>query len=240
MVKHVTMPLKDLVPAPYNPRRISKAAMAGLRHSLQRFGLVQPIVWNQRTKHVVGGHQRIEALRANGETKADVIVVDLPEIEEKALNVTLNNAKISGEYTDSLEGLLHEIDEADAGMMRELRLDALLPPEEPIDDTYATRFGFCYRRSPSPCSVQDGPGLSRTRPNLGRPRSVELALLTILGGSAHERISPRSDRYPRSRSGGSHGPIRRERRDRDGQGRRCERACGRDLLRREAPDRSGG
>ena len=62
------MALGALAPAPYNPRAMSKVAAKGLRASLQRFGLVQPIVWNQRTERVVGGHQRIEALTALGKT----------------------------------------------------------------------------------------------------------------------------------------------------------------------------
>ena len=33
-------PLAELVPAPYNPRAISPEALAGLRGSVERFGLV--------------------------------------------------------------------------------------------------------------------------------------------------------------------------------------------------------
>jgi hypothetical protein len=60
------MPLSALKPAPYNPRTITPKAAKGLRASLKRFGLVQPIVWNRRSKHVVGGHQRLDALRELG------------------------------------------------------------------------------------------------------------------------------------------------------------------------------
>lgn len=85
------MKIADLRPANYNPRAISPAALSGLQASLKRFGLVQPIVVNKRTGNVVGGHQRIKALADLGETEADMVVVDLSEIEEKALNITLNN-----------------------------------------------------------------------------------------------------------------------------------------------------
>jgi ParB-like chromosome segregation protein Spo0J len=46
MKKHTikTMKLSELTPAAYNPRTISKEALAGLQASLNRFGLVQPIV----------------------------------------------------------------------------------------------------------------------------------------------------------------------------------------------------
>ena len=83
------MPLAELKPAAYNPRRISDAALGGLAHSIERFGCVQPIIWNRPTKRVVGGHQRLRVLLDRGEAEADVVVVDLSAAEEKALNVAL-------------------------------------------------------------------------------------------------------------------------------------------------------
>jgi ParB-like chromosome segregation protein Spo0J len=63
------------------------AAMAGLSKSIERFGNVQPIVWNQRSGFVVGGHQRLKVLRANKVKTTEVVVVDLDEKEERALNI---------------------------------------------------------------------------------------------------------------------------------------------------------
>ena len=120
------MELAGLAPAPYNPRTISKEAARGLQASLRRFGLVQPIVWNRRTKRVVGGHQRIDALKALGKSEAQVVVVDLPESEERVLNVTLNNPAIGGEFTDGLQAILAEIAAASPIEFEELRLDELL------------------------------------------------------------------------------------------------------------------
>jgi ParB-like chromosome segregation protein Spo0J len=100
--------LTDLIPAPWNPRRISEEQKSALAQSVQSFGLVEPIIWNQRSKRVVGGHQRIEALFHNGQTETDVVVVDLDDANEKALNLALN--KISGEWDDQkLADLLREI-----------------------------------------------------------------------------------------------------------------------------------
>ena len=118
--------IAELIPAPWNPRQISPEALAGLTASIDRFGLVEPIIVNKRTGHVVGGHQRLKVLQDRGETETDCIVVDLPETEEKALNVALNNPHIAGEFTDELQMVLEELktelpDEFDA-----LRLDLLL------------------------------------------------------------------------------------------------------------------
>jgi DNA modification methylase len=55
-----TVPLAELKGAPYNPRAISPQALAGLKASIKRFGLVQPIVRNRRTGFIVGA---IEAAR---------------------------------------------------------------------------------------------------------------------------------------------------------------------------------
>lgn len=120
-----TKTLLDLVPAPYNPRTISPEALAGLQASVERFGLVEPVVWNRRTGRVVGGHQRLKALLALGETETQVVVVDLPEIEEKALNVALNNPAIAGEFTKDIHVLLAEIAQEFPEATELFRLDDL-------------------------------------------------------------------------------------------------------------------
>jgi len=124
--KSKMMPVADLVPADYNPRQIGETAMAGLTASIERFGLVQPIIWNRRSKRVVGGHQRLKVLIEQGIEKTSVIVVDLPDSEEKALNVALNSPAISGEFTDALDDLLREIQELEPELYGDLLLDQLL------------------------------------------------------------------------------------------------------------------
>lgn len=151
--------IDDLTPAPYNPRTIAEASADALGESLDRFGDIAGIVWNQRTGHLVCGHQRVEQLRKRGAQLIDgalylaaedrgldgqrsfpVRVVDWSEAEEKAANVTANNYRIGGEFTDGLSDLLEEIagsiGEAD---FKDLNLDALLDdianaPEEDDDD----------------------------------------------------------------------------------------------------------
>ena len=129
--------LADLAAAPWNPRKISEKALAGLGESVKRFGLVVPIVWNRATGHVVGGHQRIKALLAQNVVDTDVVVVELPEIEEKALNVALNSGEISGEWTPDAMALIDEIaasmpDLAQALLMSDLRgaIEDLVPREK--------------------------------------------------------------------------------------------------------------
>ena len=112
----------DLLPADYNPRTISDEALAGLGQSIGRYGLVQPIIVNARTGRVVGGHQRLKVLQAKGVEATDVVVVDVEEAEEKALNLALNSPRISGEWTADALGLLEEVVGALPDLGESLRL----------------------------------------------------------------------------------------------------------------------
>ena len=87
--------------APYNPRKISDRNRANLKASLEKSGLVMPIVLNSRTGTVVGGHQRLSAMDSLMRTKKyalDVAVIDVDEKEEVALNIALNNGSAMGEF----------------------------------------------------------------------------------------------------------------------------------------------
>src|SRR3990167_58995 len=103
------MALADIDGCPENPRTITDRARSNLKASINRFGLVQSLVYNERTRQLVGGHQRIDQLRALGESEADVIVVDLDETEEKALSVALNSRHAQGEFSDGLDEWLTAI-----------------------------------------------------------------------------------------------------------------------------------
>jgi hypothetical protein len=96
-----TLPVHDLTPAPYNPRRMlshESAAYQRLKASLVEFGLVEPLVWNELTCHVVGGHARLAILKELGVAEVPVSVVRLTEAREKALNVVLNNLEAQSRF----------------------------------------------------------------------------------------------------------------------------------------------
>lgn len=103
--------IEKLNPAAYNPRKNlqpSDPEYRKLARSMERYGCVEPIVWNERTGNVVGGHQRLKILIASGAQEVDVSVVDLPLEDEKALNIALN--KISGEWdSEKLSEVLQEL-----------------------------------------------------------------------------------------------------------------------------------
>ncbi len=106
-----TVELDKLKEAAYNPRVKLEPGMdeyEKLRKSIETFGDVEPIVWNQRTGNVVGGHQRLQVLRNLGKKEATVSVVDMDEAAEKRLNLALNKAR--GDWDGKkLEELLQEM-----------------------------------------------------------------------------------------------------------------------------------
>jgi hypothetical protein len=135
--------LSQLKPAPYNPRLLTEEAYSGLKKSIETYGLVEPIIYNEQTGHIVGGHQRYQVLLEQGIEETPVVIVDLSEVDEKALNVTLNNTAIQGEFTDDLQEILYELKETIPQEFEELKLNALVEfdnnynPEkvENIDET---------------------------------------------------------------------------------------------------------
>lgn len=102
--------VKELNPAPYNPRKWSEDAIAQLTESIKSFGLVDPILVNGATDRknvVIGGHFRLKVAKDLGIKEVPVVYIDIPDIErEKELNVRLNKNLGDWDYE-----LLAEFDE---------------------------------------------------------------------------------------------------------------------------------
>ena len=121
-----TIPITSIIPAEYNPRKISDTEYEKLANSINEFGFVDPIIINLNNNHIIGGHQRYTVLLdqyiQNGENE-ELNLIRLgdigwifPETEltihdedyEKALNIALN--QISGEWDlDKLEEIFTEL-----------------------------------------------------------------------------------------------------------------------------------
>ncbi|MCY9286775.1 ParB N-terminal domain-containing protein, partial [Bacillus licheniformis] len=105
------IPVEKINPAAYNPRidlQPGDPEYEALKQSMTRFGAVEPLVWNERTGNLVGGHQRFKILIEENPKTLLVSVVNLDEAEEKALNLALN--KISGDWDDyKLEQVLEDL-----------------------------------------------------------------------------------------------------------------------------------
>ena len=123
------LPLKDLKPAVYNPRKKLKKGdkeYEKIKQSLLKFGYVDPIIVNEDLT-LIGGHQRLTVLKDLDYETAKCVIVDLPKEDEKALNIALN--KITGQWDEALlADLLLDLQESDFN----LDLTGFEPPE--IDD----------------------------------------------------------------------------------------------------------
>ena len=152
-----TLPIASLRPAPYNPRvplQPGDPAWTRLERSLREFTLVQPLIWNERTGHIVGGHQRLEVLKHLGHTEVECIVVDLSLEREQALNITLNNPHVGSDFDPQLLNRLIEdlqslsnfdatLTGFDESQLREFVLaPAPLPPEPPPATRSTIRITF--------------------------------------------------------------------------------------------------
>ena len=106
-IKTQVFRLDDIKPAPYNPRvelTAKDREFKALTASIEQHGLVQPLIVNIRDGYLIGGHQRLNVLKAAGETETEAVVVDLDEAHAKALCLALN--KLDGEWD---YGILYDI-----------------------------------------------------------------------------------------------------------------------------------
>lgn len=109
-----TLKRAEIKVANYNPRKDLQPEdieYKKLRQSIEEFGYIEPIIWNQRTGNVVGGHQRLKVLLEQGIEDIECVVLDLEDNDEKILNILLN--KVKGRWDiGKLTDLLHELDDA--------------------------------------------------------------------------------------------------------------------------------
>lgn len=112
--------------APYNPRKISKRAQNKLKKILKQHGLVSPIIWNERTGNIVGGHQKIEiidSLSKSNDYELTVSVLNVDEREEVKININLNQSGAQGEFDSEL--LKCVSDDFDIDLISDLNFDKI-------------------------------------------------------------------------------------------------------------------
>ena len=97
--KIISRDINSLIFAEYNPRQLTKEQYKHLKDSIDRFGLVDPIIVNKnkdRKNIIVGGHQRVKVAKDMNIKEVPVLEVDLTYDRERELNVRLN--KNTGEW----------------------------------------------------------------------------------------------------------------------------------------------
>ena len=90
--------INKLKAATYNPRQITKKQYNDLKESIDRFGLVDPIIVNEKTMTIIGGHQRYKIWKENAKKSKiesitiPCVVLDLNKEQERELNIRLNKS----------------------------------------------------------------------------------------------------------------------------------------------------
>ena len=104
--------ISELIPAEYNPRKLSAKQKKDIEASLKEFGIVDPIIVNSnpdRKNIIIGGHQRVKVWKEMGNQTVPVYYIDLTIEKEKELNVRLN--KNTGEFDFDILNNLFEKEE---------------------------------------------------------------------------------------------------------------------------------
>ena len=100
--------INKLKPARYNPRQISTKQYNDLKKSIERFGLVDPIIVNKDFT-IIGGHKRYKICKELKHKEIDCVVLDLTKEQERELNVRLN--KNTGDFDMDILANEFNIDE---------------------------------------------------------------------------------------------------------------------------------
>ena len=136
--------IADLFPCAYNPRKIKKVRAARLAASIkahtgsldgwdtkQGFRLASTVTINKNGKRIIGGHQRVDALKFMGQDwihEKDItwVCVEPDSAEEKALNISLNDNKAGGVWDDDkLLSVLTDIKDGNDSLFEDLSLGEL-------------------------------------------------------------------------------------------------------------------
>ncbi len=90
----VDLPIDSIIPAQWNPNEMDLDMLSHLRHSVQRFDLVVPLVVRNvgdNRHETIGGAQRLSVLRELGMTTAPYVVVEADDSEARLLGQALNH-----------------------------------------------------------------------------------------------------------------------------------------------------
>lgn len=127
--------VEKLKTAKYNPRKDlckNDPEYQSIKNSIDRYGYIDPIIWNEKTGNIVGGHQRLKILKEQGLNEVDVVVVDYDEDTEKTCNIALN--KVSGHWdAEKLNDLLNDLKQ------KKVDVQSLGIEQEWIDNIFGIR-----------------------------------------------------------------------------------------------------
>lgn len=134
----VQVSIDELRHAEYNPRKITPQDFEQIKTSIEKFGLVQPLVVNRapgREGVIIGGNQRFEVAKKIGMTEVAVCYVDIPELDrEKELNIRLNKSQGEFDWDILSKEFTFDVLEDYGFSSKEINLNFDFPDKEEIQD----------------------------------------------------------------------------------------------------------
>ncbi|MFN0009318.1 MAG: DNA modification methylase [Planctomycetota bacterium] len=152
------VPLAELHLDPANARSHNERNLDAIRASLARFGQAEPLVVQKRSGRVVGGNGRLVAMKGMGWSHADVVEVDLDDLQATALSIALNRTAALADWdlptlgrlledlraADALDGVGYELPEVQEildGLLAGLSSDVVQDEAPGLPDEATTRPG---------------------------------------------------------------------------------------------------
>jgi len=89
-MKVVRVPLDELNELPGNARTHGEKNLAAIKHSLEKFGQVEALIFQASTKNLIGGNGRLRAMRELGWKDAACLPLDVDDATAHALALALN------------------------------------------------------------------------------------------------------------------------------------------------------
>ena len=109
--------LSDVFADPANARSHPDENIDAITASLRRFGQAEPIVVQKGTRRIIAGHGRVVAMKKLGWTEAEIIELDVDDLNATALGIALNRSAELAEWNEeTLAKLLSELQASDAGL----------------------------------------------------------------------------------------------------------------------------
>ena len=103
--------LSELVDDDRNPRVHDEANLDAIASSLERFGQVEPIIIQAGSRRIIAGHGRKIALAKMGAKTAQVLELELTDLDARDLAIRLNRSgELAGWDRDRLGEILTELD----------------------------------------------------------------------------------------------------------------------------------
>ena len=124
---------------PLNPRIHPQHQRDVIRASLQRFGIISPVVVSKRSGYLIDGHERVwQALAEGDDTLVPYVIADVDEDHEAELILTYDKSTMLAEYDPvNLQALMEQVntdDEVLAKLFAEMKEEYIPIADEPLPD----------------------------------------------------------------------------------------------------------